>query len=568
MLGRLKEIMTTPILREWLTYRVLHPWDGGVKTSSLLQRPSYLDKINFQVGKPVKKLAFTSHFEKVDYQTAVKKLSLNEDFLVKPNIIAAKVVDSEEHGTYYRFQWLSQYMVLGGSVREALAVINEWCKTPIPFFDNAYTTAERIGNWVLFLERTNALDLLSDSEKELINKRVEEDAYSIIDNFEFYGDDLTGNHLLANARGLAWAGYFLGSLELLEYAKKIVEEEISRLSPVDGMIREGSSHYQFLLTRNLLESLMIFKCSSLERLGKLEVAVREHAKSCLFFKVNDKMPYFGDISPDAPPFYFWHVPEAALFFLDQTDLDETDEVSKGWASNYFVKLKVKEASDVNAFESKRGEFVRLEKDGAILFFHLNSNGIPLLATHAHCDSGAAVLYYCGREVLIDTGRLDYGSSSKSYTSSSAHNVLLIDGKAPEEMRRGVFGQSFIKWRFSKGPGLECISDDDVKVHLSSFDHLGIKVIRRYTIINNSVVLEFSLLGKGKHHLFIPFFLHKSVDTQALSCPEEGEWLLDDSRLLTARAIAYGVEDKLKAASWSGHVKLPWIGHFTIDLGKI
>ena len=119
---------------------------------------------------------------------------------------------------------------------------------------------------------------------------------------EYQNDNLTGNHIVNNARALIFAGHCAKDPKLVLLGRSILEENLPILLK-SGFLREGSSHSQFLFTRWLLEIMFIVcECKDNKTLNVIKPFVEEALLACDFFRINNKnnfeIPKFGDISPD------------------------------------------------------------------------------------------------------------------------------------------------------------------------------------------------------------------------------------------------------------------------------
>ena len=165
----------------------------------------------------------------------------------------------------------------------------------------SYTTGERIANLCIFSRHLNGLwtslpNDLSDYVKEMgldLSRRV-----------EYNPGKLNGNHVINNARALLLAGHCTNTPDLIKVARAIIEDHLENLIK-DCFLVEGSSHYQFLFTRWLLEMALLLE----EKNDKLTANLiypflPSLLEGCNFFLIKSKngdniIPTFGDVSPDA-----------------------------------------------------------------------------------------------------------------------------------------------------------------------------------------------------------------------------------------------------------------------------
>ena len=119
-----------------------------------------------------------------------------------------------------------------------------------------------------------------------------------------YLSSQTSNHVCNNARALYLSGYYFQCKTFKELASEILFLELPKLITKEGYLREGSSHYQFLFTRWMLEVNYFARLASdLTLQAYLKPYLELLLKQCEFFLVKSNnggrhIPLIGDISPD------------------------------------------------------------------------------------------------------------------------------------------------------------------------------------------------------------------------------------------------------------------------------
>ena len=172
----------------------------------------------------------------------------------------------------------------------------------------SYTVGERLANSVLLFHCYNL------KPSDTLAQALFEQAKLLTDRLEYFGKN-TGNHVCNNARGIYLAGVYFKCESLCKLAREVFRLELESMVTADGFLRGGSSHYQFLFTRWMLEVQYFAKeWSDDDFLGFLEPKLKKMFKQCEFFLMNDAekqktLPLFGDISPDedGTKFMFCHV---------------------------------------------------------------------------------------------------------------------------------------------------------------------------------------------------------------------------------------------------------------------
>lgn len=182
----------------------------------------------------------------------------------------------------------------------------------------SYTTGERICNAILFAT-------LAARRQEVVTPppdvawHLSDMAAFLSRRIEYNGSLATGNHVINNARALYFAGQALGLPGRTRLALAILESQLPVVVTSDGFLREGSSHYHFLVTRWLLEVLWLAELTGEASARALvePVAARMVAQ-CQFFLVFNpqsgawSVPLIGDVSPDCSVAWLIDLPWSAV----------------------------------------------------------------------------------------------------------------------------------------------------------------------------------------------------------------------------------------------------------------
>jgi len=383
----------------------------------------------------------------------------------------------------------------------------------------SYTTGERICNAILFLAIT---DRSLDSTPKVpgdIAQALAVMARYLACRLEYKGGESTGNHVINNARALCFAGQALQIAPATELAAAILRNDLSRLVPADGFLREGSSHYHFLVTRWLLEILWICRVTGEQQVRALvEPTAALMVERCWFFLVRNKhtgtwvMPTIGDVSPDCSWQWLIDLPwcrEAMKLFAPE-QIPPCSMLS-GWAS-LFDGLPLRGATSTTAVGMEQPVFrsfpesgwYRLDWGALTVFWHVEPCGAPPFISHGHCDIGAFCLYWDGTEILTDPGRLNYqehDSLGLYGLSARAHNSVLIDGLEPFIYRyRGRYPDSYRQGNVDVSWGMEGETFRMAIRHtgFSRLDGDRIVFTRVFRVGRGQFVIEDSLEGRARH----------------------------------------------------------------------
>lgn len=439
--------------------------------------------------------------------------------------------DDEDFVSLHRWNWLvvklSETADKETFATWGISQINNWLNKFIDTPKDSliwepYTTGERVCNFLVFVEVTGV------RYDENLKNAFCIMAMHVLDNLEYYGEKDTFNHLINNARALYFAGQYLKLEIFTEAANAILKNELHKLITKDGFLREGSSHYQFLFTRWMLEILFVARKYKDDDIISLIITyVVDLVKQCRFFLVFDKeygnwnIPLIGDVSPDFKPEWLITLPWSPLALALYNPVNETNSPEiKGW-SNLFkftedkkfdslsklqdapvcVRIRTDKQEDTVQAYNNSGWY-RFDYKSSTLFLHVEPNGIPEFPGHFHNDLCSFSLYLEGSPLLVDIGRLSYCNDylSRYGISAKAHNSLQIDGLDPYPDKK--FPE--IWTRFCDKPTVfwaEGANSLEIKIKQSGFKRIfndKVNHERKFVLFSTHMVIEDYLEGNSKH----------------------------------------------------------------------
>jgi len=509
--------------------------------------------------------------------------------------------DDEDLAALHRFAWalplIARYCHGSGRLpcfQAVMAAIFDWidrhpdvepCREPW----HPYTVSERIVNWLYVLAAADEPPPSSDRIAESILRQ----AQYLAGNLEYFGESYTGNHLSNNGRALYLAGLFLRDASLFSRGKSILLQERGRIFAEPGFLREGSAHYQFLVTRNYCEALFFaryFQDASMAT--ELEPTVSALAKGCRFFMVaagggEFVLPLIGDLSPDCPPEWLSGVPWVCDLLTAAPAADPP--VPFGWhfffANARSVGVMSPPTTAVPVVASR--EWGRLDSCAWSVFGHVNPAGVPITAGHAHQDTGSVAIFWNGNPLVIDCGRKRYsqdavGSKGKEY---HAHSMAVLDECNPAPFFRGIYSDSFLARRAGRVPVIQ-IGADSLEVVHGGFARLkgGGMHSRTVCCFPGRVELLDRFEGRGRHR--VTLILHFPCQVVAgggkvsvvtpfkpsgfsLTLPEGlAELQLHRGGSEEGRygwaSSAYGAASEITSVVAQGMVELPWSGKTILE----
>lgn len=497
----------------------------------MFELPNYLSKKHIVDLKAIsknlaiQKLTFTNcPNRKINYTIDTRmqvRLSGIDDEINLHNINWFKrYSDPEDVAALHRFFWLYRIVwEFSGGINPRLnaqikEIIYDWIdkveseekKSIHSEVWQTYTVVERITSWLIMLGLT---ELENDCDKKIIDSIMNQLDH-VQKHFEYYGEKFTSNHFFNDGRGLYICGAILSHDQFKNLGRKIIKEMFGRIVPDNVFLREGSSHYQFLVTKWLCDCLWIAKESEdVEFVQWIYPRLESMLSGCRYFLIenNNKwmIPLVGDISPDLRPDWLIGVPWVASYLLRNNVFSEVPK-GDGYHSILPEKLQIKDNNTV--LPKGSNDWGKIKNDYYTVFSHVNNSLYPNnLTGHFHHDSGSIVVFANHKPFLIDCGRTNYDSEGISIWERSyrGHNLCVIDGNNPEPDMRTFYTNDFIYRYFGNAPvannNFECIN---ILIK-------GGKRIRKIdsqsrvvTLKDSTIIIEDKIEGNGIHNIMLIF----------------------------------------------------------------
>jgi hypothetical protein len=498
-----RQLRADPVLRRWLLRRLVRrepPSPAFVEG-----RPPYLDAAAFPAdARPVWSGA-SGHFGKPSAPIAI--VLAGETVELSPDdpgaLFARRYGDLETELSAHRFAWLP---LAGASVDPdwTNALWRAWAER---FGDRAegwpwhpYTAAERAINILDFAER-HGLPGDRDATLALLAHHAE----AIAGSLEYYGDHYTSNHLSNDGRGLLRIGCACGLPDHAALGARIMVAEAGRIFGRSGLLREGSSHYHLLLTRNYVDAWAAAQAAGLPEAGMLrDIALRAlGAVPALYLPGG--LPLIGDISPDCPPAFLRGLRGAAA---------PGDEDGPAWpalrteAPRARVERLIAEAVAVSPDRLAVDGWHRFGAGDWAALAYVPPDGWPPMPGHGHLDLGGFELHDGPTRVLVDPARGSYGDDAAAawYVSADAHNTLTVDGHAASPVNRPYYRDSFRRLVVPGVPEVRRTRDGLRLVHQGFARRPGVGVAQRdWRFASGRVEIRDRIEGSGRHRIRRTFF---------------------------------------------------------------
>ena len=428
----------------------------------------------------------------------------------------------EEHVSLHRWNWLlrsvngNELASLDDGINLVRSYLTEVGVSPKGDASESYTVGERISNMCLFTRHktSNWHSVPADIQEALRFK-----AKFLAHRLEYLPGNLTGNHLINNARALLFAGHCCDLEEAKIISRSILASHLKTLINNEGFLREGSSHYQFLITRWLLELRLIAEeLNDTETFDIIKDFLPRMVKACKFFLVETSnyqldMVLFGDISPDCEPSWLIGLTNSPLA---QFGRNTASKNLVGWAGLFkdFISQSdylwpFSSSTEFGWAENIKSDWRRLDYRNWVAIWHVSSPSGAPIASHAHYDFGSPVVYFKGKEVLIDVGRLEYENTEMSNYGllAQAHSSLTVNGLSMVLSRRDHRIPEFHRnaethiW-LEKGSGWR-----EVTISHDGFNRIGGNIgrhIRKFIFTKDRLEISDLVQGSGAV-LFETFF---------------------------------------------------------------
>jgi len=565
-LRKLHQLADDSVLRRWLIGRAFGRWAGT--PSFTPHQPPYLSNLlPLELESPTKVFTNSATGEIVDgldIQLAGQTLSLNPTNY--RTVFNRTFDDVEILLALHRFAWLP---LLGPDVdprwinvmwktwRDGYGVPSDhWAWHP-------YTAAERAVNILSFARRHG----MPGSSQETLDVLAAHGPV-IADRLEYFGEHHTSNHLSNNGRGLYLLGLELGLDKATDIGLTILKNEFARIFNDGGVLREGSNHYQLLVTRNYADAWLAAKRHNRQEASTLETLTHKALSATAAMSSTAAMPRIGDLSPDCPPAWL-----AGL--LPGGEGGWLDGLSDEDARNFLdLRQRVVPAP---ASTLKQTGWHRLNGRRFSVIAHAAPQGWSAMPGHGHQDVSGFELYDGNQPIIIDPGRGAYGESGDAayYRSGRAHSGLMVDGADPYPPNRPYYDEVFR--RLISGPVPQVrYTEKTMTLRHHGFSRLsGVDAHQRcWRISDEKLSIDDHLDGDGQHALV------RSIITPLRTQHENGAIVLQGDQALyrltwddsaTETVIepitlwqAYGVGRPGHVVRLTTRAHLPWRGTLTLE----
>lgn len=344
-----------------------------------------------------------------------------------------------------------------------------------------YPLSLRIVNWIKFALAggelpSGALESLA-AQTEFLSRRVE---YHLL-----------GNHLIANAKALLFAGAFFPGDRAARWLNRgisILNREIPEQILFDGGHFERSPMYHSLILEDMLDLVNLARAYGLDRVAHPEICGKMLGWLSTMTHPDGRIALFNDAAFGVAP--------------------SPDELT-GYAHRLGII-----SDPTNAFLRQTG-YIRMQMGDTVVFFDAAPIGPDYQPGHAHADTLSIELSYRGHRILVNSGTSTYqlGPERLRQRGTAAHNTVSVDGSDQSEVWSGFRVARRARpsdISFQEHPGVvraEAAHDGYRRLSAPLIHRRGLQLTAEQLEITDS------LEGAGCHSIESAFHLHPGVDAR-------------------------------------------------------
>lgn len=400
-----------------------------------------------------------------------------------------------------------------------------------------YPTSLRIVNWIKFALAGNALSapmIASLSQQaRWLSKRIEW--------------HLLGNHLLANAKALVFAGVFFSGNEadrLRRRGEHILLRELDEQMLPDGGHFERSPMYHAIVFEDVLDLINLAQGSQQLISRELEhalvaSAVRMHSALEAMTHPDGEIAYFNDAAIGVAA-----SPTALMAYATDLNVQASHDGAETSGPAPAVSCKALVQTG----------YYRMETEEAVAIVDVAPVGPDYLPGHAHADTLSFELSVFGQRMIVNGGTSCYGESPirLQERKTAAHSTVTVDGEDSSEV-----WSSFRVARRAYPFGLELAVHHDMASLTCC--HTGYRRLpgrpvhkRRWIAARRRLVVE-DVIEQGQGHAAVAHFnLHPSTRCTRLTD--------------TCFTVALGNGNEVRVQALKGVAKLE-SAHYGAEFGR-
>ncbi len=273
----------------------------------------------------------------------------------------------------------------------------------------SYPLSLRIVNWIKWI-------LNGENVDSCVLESLKLQSHVLSQNIEYH---LLGNHILANAKALIFAGLFFEGKKADKWLYKGIElydYQIKEQLLSDGGHFELSPMYHNIMLNDLLDIINIVDSCNHPGTEKYIDDWRSMASLMLSWAKTMEHPdgnisFFNDAAFEIAPTY-----KQLLSYANKLGIHQ------------YIPLKEKFGCNELSYLSQSG-YVRVEQEKLVAILDCAQIGPDYLPGHAHADTLSFELSLQNFRVFVNSGTSCYGASDEriSQRGTSAHNTVVVNG---------------------------------------------------------------------------------------------------------------------------------------------
>lgn len=377
-----------------------------------------------------------------------------------------------------------------------------------------YPVALRLVNWIKWV-------LAGGQADEAILCSLATQARWLTRRIEYY---LQGNHLLADAKGLLFAGLFFTGDEAESWRRlgtELLSAQLQEQILPDGAHYERSAMYHSVIYEDVLDVINL-KTAWGKGDDPLVTRLREIAAS-----MGRWLRHM--LHPDG---------QIALF----NDAAHEIATSPAVLFDYAARLGAPPATatDDAVVHLEESGFVRLSRGEDVALLEIKGPGPDYIPGHAHAGTLGFEWSWNGRRVLVDTGTAGYAwdEQRKRTRSTAAHNTVTVDGADSSE----VWGSHRLARRAVTREIHIDEAEDAITVTAAHYGFRrlpGVGLHRRVWIWRRGALcIRDTIEGSGEHQVCLHWHFHPH-----LTPPESGNGVIDQGpRMISDKKLTTRAEE--------------------------
>lgn len=459
-------------------------WSLYYHTIRHLRPQQIYGRIWFKAHKPAVRM--------YKYTTEPQLPWLKTAFLTKPkNFIYDFCKEHERDWRNLNFEKLYLYHLhyfdhLSAEQTHSASLMQTWIEEnppgSYPGWDS-YPLSMRIVNWIKWILSGNRPGIK-------ITQSLMTQAGFLSRRLEFH---LLGNHLLANAKALLFAGVFFGenTLSWKRKALTILEDQLIQQILADGGHIERSTQYHSLILEDLLDCVNLLKTYNEE--------VPSTWSNCISKMLN----WLSTMCH----------PDGNIALFNDATLNTAVAPDKLFKYAQALGYRIKSGAG-SIFLSESG-YARLQRNQAQVMIDAAALGPDYLLGHAHADTFTFELSVAKQRIIVNSGASTYENNAERLRQrgSLAHNTVVID-----HLNSSEIWSSFRVARRAKVRRVNFVihsSWDEISAEHDGYRRGKMNIIheRSWCLTESELRIIDVIRGNGNHYITIPFHLHPDLKVE-------------------------------------------------------